>query len=151
MAITTTLGNSMQVALATVFTFYLKVHNYHWNVTGPHFATLHNFFGEVYEEVWQSVDDYAEHLRAIDQFPSGGLTNFAQISLIQDAGPILPPDYLMIRQLEDDNQGVLVALEKAHTEAGLVEDYGLLNFLEDRLDYHKKLAWKLKAFSPAVM
>ncbi len=151
MAITTTLGNSMQIALATVFTFYLKVHNYHWNVTGPHFATLHNFFGDVYEEVWQSVDDYAEHIRAINQFPAGGLTNFAQISLIQDAGITLLPDYMMIKQLEDDNQSILTALDNAHIEAAMVEELGIQNFLEERIDYHQKLAWKLKAFSPAVL
>lgn len=151
MTITTTLGNSMQTVLATVFTFYLKVHNYHWNVTGPHFSQLHDFFGDVYEEVWNSVDDYAEHIRAINQFPAGGLTNFAQISLIQDAGITLLPDFMMIKQLDDDNQSILLALDNAHSEAQLVGQTGLTNFLEERIDYHEKLAWKLKAFSPAVM
>jgi starvation-inducible DNA-binding protein len=147
----TPLGEALNVALATVFTFYLKAHNYHWNVTGPDFAQFHGFFGDVYQEVWESVDDYAEHIRTLGDFPSGGLTDFARITLVQDASITLLPALVMIKQLEDDNMNILKALNEAHDQAMLYDDFGIINFIEDRIDYHNKLKWKLHAFSPAVM
>lgn len=147
----TLLTERLNVVLASVFTFYLKAHNYHWNVTGSDFAQFHSFFGDVYQEVWESVDDYAEHIRALDDFPFGGLAEFSRVTLIQDASILRLPVTAMLRQLEDDNQTILAALDFAHNEAALQDEYGITNFLEDRIDYHQKLGWKLKAFNPAVM
>ena len=145
------LHKALKIAFASEFSFYLKAHNYHWNVTGSDFAQFHSFFGDVYQEVWESVDDYAEHIRALDEFPFGGLTEFSRITLLQDASILRLPVTAMLRQLDDDNQTILAALDVAHNEATQVEEYGITNFLEERIDYHQKLGWKLKAFNPAVM
>ena len=139
----------MKVVLATVFSFYLKAHNYHWNVTGPNFPSYHKFLNDVYEEVWESVDDYAEHIRALNDFAPGSLSHYQSLSVIGDATTVIT-DLDMMAQLSNDNQLVLEQLYKAHDLAEAERKFGVVNFLEGQIDYHEKLGWMLKSFSPLV-
>lgn len=143
------LAYQLRVCLATVFSLYLKTHNYHWNVTGPNFSEYHKFFGEVYQGVWESVDDYAEHIRTLNEFPLGSLAEFARNSAILEATDNIPA-YAMFKQLEDDNRILLEELSKAHDLAVEAGAYGVTNFLEGQIDYHNVLGWKLKAFTPLM-
>ena len=144
------LAQQLKVVLATAFSFYLKTHNYHWNVTGPNFSEYHQFLNDVYDEVGESVDAYAEHIRSLDTFSPGSLSQFAQLSKILDANTVIP-GLSMMKQLEDDNRTLQAELTKAHDLAVEAGAYGVVNFLEGQMDYHDKLHWMLRAFTPAVM
>ena len=74
--------SQMKVILATSFSFYLKAHNYHWNVTGPNFTQYHEFFGDIYTDVWESLDTTAEEIRKLGSFVPGSLTRYLEISRI---------------------------------------------------------------------
>lgn len=139
----------MKVVLATVFSFYLKAHNYHWNITGPNFPSYHEFLEGVYTTVWESVDGYAEHVRALGDFAPGSLSHYSTLSTITDATTVIS-DKEMVSQLNSDNMIILDQLTKAHIAAELEHQFGVINFLEGQIDYHQKLGWKLRSFDPLV-
>lgn len=138
------LGDKMKVVLANTFCMYLKAHNYHWNITGPDFYQYHAFFETVYTELWGAVDLVAEHIRAIDEFAPGGLDRFKQLSTITDEIRVVDSQEA-IRVLISDNEKVIDSLKEAFKEAEVAEEIGLSNFVQDRIDIHKKLGWMLKA------
>jgi starvation-inducible DNA-binding protein len=137
--------DQMKVLQATAFSLYLKTHNYHWNVTGPDFAQYHSFLGEFYEAVWESVDSYAEHTRTLDAYVPGSLSRFAELTKIEDDTGIIVSD-MMFRNLYNDNETLINELNIAHELAVGEKRYGLVNFIEDRLDFHAKMHWQLRAF-----
>jgi len=136
----------MKVALASVFSFYLKAHYFHWNVEGPNFPQYHSFFGNLYEEVFNSVDQYAEEIRSLDSYSPGSLGRFKELSKVEDEINI-PTAMIMIRQLTDDNLKIISILENINKLANENNKSGLSNFIEDRIDKHNKHAWQLKAIS----
>lgn len=142
------LVEKMKVVLATSFSFYLKVHNFHWNVEGIHFPQLHEFFGKLYEEVHDAVDDIAEHIRALDSYAPGSLTRFKELSVIADELDI-PNSISMCKKLHDDNQKVINVLTEAFLEAEKAKEVGLANYLQDRIDIHKKHQWMLRSIIKA--
>jgi len=139
------LVDQMKTLLATVFSFYLKTHYFHWNVTGPNFAQYHEFLGNLYEEVHASVDRIAEEIRTLDSYAPGSLGRFKELSKIEDETMIPAPGQMM-NILYFDNQRVIDVLNAAHETAQEQKVFGLVNFLEDRLDVHSKHAWMLRSF-----
>jgi starvation-inducible DNA-binding protein len=137
--------DQMKVVQATAFSLYLKAHNYHWNVTGPHFSEYHEFFGEFYDTVWTSVDNIAEHIRSLDAYVPGSLSRFAELTKIEDETGIIVSD-MMFRNLYNDNETFIGELNTAHELAAADKRYGLVNFIEDRLDFHAKMHWQIRAF-----
>jgi starvation-inducible DNA-binding protein len=135
----------LKIALASAFSFYLKAHYFHWNVTGPSFSEYHNFFGDVYTEVHASIDKYAEQLRAMGAFAPGSLNRMAELTSIQDIDTI-PSGLGMIRILEADNGVLITEIYAAREYADAAGMYGLVGFLEERLAAHEKLRWMLKSF-----
>lgn len=142
------LVEQMKAVLATVFSFYLKAHNYHWNVTGPNFIQYHDFLGKVYEDVHGSVDLYAEHIRALGAYSPGSLKRFSELTKISDEIAIPSAKFMMIR-LSSDNQVVLDELRTAAEMAETLKEHGVLNFVEGQIDAHEKLQWMLKSFEEA--
>lgn len=136
--------NKMKVVLASTFAFYLKAHNFHWNVEGVNFPQYHEFFGNLYEEVHGAVDTIAEEIRALDAYAPGSLKRFQELSTIMDETSV-PSAVIMCQRLEKDNQTLLLDLEQAYNEAERTKQLGLANFLQDRIDAHKKHGWMLKA------
>lgn len=136
--------NKMKVVLASTFAFYLKAHNFHWNVEGLNFPQYHEFFGNLYEEVHGAVDTIAEEIRALDAYAPGSLKRFQELSTIMDETSV-PSAVIMCQRLEKDNQTLLLDLEQAYNEAERTKQLGLANFLQDRIDAHKKHGWMLKA------
>jgi len=134
----------MKVLLATQFAFYLKVHSFHWNVTGPNFPQYHDFFGDLYGELHGSIDDIAEHIRAIQGFAPGALSRMQSLSKVSDQIEV-PNSSEMFRIALADNNTVLAALTDAFREAESVGEVGLANYLQDRIDIHKKHGWMLRA------
>lgn len=136
----------MKVTLASVFSFYLKAHSFHWNVTGPDFAQYHKFLGEVYDEVFESVDLYAEHIRTLNSFAPGSLTRFSELSVITDELSV-PSGLSMLDKLAQDNTAILAQLYKTVQLADMEGKRGIVNFLEGQIDYHDKLSWMLSSFN----
>jgi starvation-inducible DNA-binding protein len=138
------LVEQMKVVLASAFSLYLKAHYFHWNVEGPNFPQYHSFMGDFYEEVYGSIDTIAEEMRALGAYAPGSLKRFSELSKIEDETAI-PDAARMIKILFMDNQIVLDELAKARELAESANKYGLVNFLEDRLDKHSKHQWMLRS------
>lgn len=139
------LVSQLKVLLATTFSFYLKSHNYHWNVTGPNFAQYHEFFGDLYEEVFASVDTTAEEIRKHGAYAPGSLGRFADLSLIEDELTIPDPD-VMFARLARDNDTLIDVLYQARSIADQIGENGTVNYIEDRISAHEKHRWMIKSF-----
>jgi len=140
------LVQQMKVVLASTFSFYLKGHNFHWNVEGPDFPQYHALFEQVYTDAWGAVDLLAEHIRALDSFAPGSMSRFSQLSVVDDQLNI-PNAKSMVLELISDNTKLISELTKAYRFAESANEVGLANFLQDRIDIHKKQGWMLKATS----
>lgn len=140
------LVESLKKVLASSFSFYLKAHNYHWNVEGHSFSEYHTFLGDLYAEVWGAVDAIAEHIRTLDAYVPGSLTRFQQLTSIEDELAV-PTSRMMMAKLFADNQRILTDLQAAHAVAESAGKRGIVNFLEDRIDIHEKHAWMLRSFT----
>ena len=130
---------------ATAFSLYLKAHNYHWNVTGPNFSEYHDFFGDFYTTVWESVDLYAENIRKLGTFAPGSLSRFAILTEIQDE-LMVPTAPVMFVRLATGNDTLLDELYKTAAMAETLTQRGLVNFIEGQIDIHEKYRWMLKSF-----
>ena len=140
------LGDSLKVVLADTFAFYLKAHNYHWNVEGENFNDYHAFFATLYNEAWAATDLIAEHIRTLDEYVPGSFGRFYQLATISDEVNI-PSAINMARKLEEDNKKVLASLVAAHKLSEKNNKIGITNFLEERIDIHEKHGWMLRAIS----
>lgn len=136
----------MKKVLATNFAFYLKCHNFHWNVEGPNFPQYHSFLDSLYNEVWGAVDSIGEQIRTLEAYAPGSLSRFQTLSAIQDQLNI-PSALKMIKELESDNTTLISELTKAQKMAEKEGCVGLSNFLQDRIDTHFKHGWMLKSIT----
>jgi starvation-inducible DNA-binding protein len=138
------LVEKLKVVLANTFTMYIKTHGYHWNVIGSDFPQYHEFFGDIYAEVHGAVDDIAEQLRQIDSFAPGTLQRMKELSQVEEDDKI-PAAPKMVTNLIAANDKVLMSLVECYEMAEDAKEYGLSNFLQDRITAHKKHSWMLKA------
>ncbi|MGE5652569.1 Dps family protein [Noviherbaspirillum sp. UKPF54] len=130
--------------LADTYTLYLKTHNFHWNVTGPMFQTLHLMFETQYTELAQAVDVIAERIRALGSPAPGTYSMFAALTSIQEPDGV-PAAQEMIRQLVADQETVARnarAMFKAVDAAG---DESTADLLTQRMQVHEKTAWMLRS------
>jgi len=138
------LQKSLKIAFASEFSFYLKAHNFHWNVTGPFFTQLHQLFGGIYEEVYGSIDQFAEEIRSAGAFVPASYTRFSMLSEIDDETNI-PDDADMIAILLEDSDKMVKILKFVFDIATAQGEDGLANFLAERMDAHRKHSWMLRA------
>ena len=138
------LVKKMNELQATTFALYLKAHNFHWNVRGKDFSQLHDFFGDLYTEVFGAVDTTAEQIRALGVPAIGALGAYHAQSRITDEMAV-PSASQMIYILYYDNKTVIDVLNEAHALAEAKKAYGLVNFIEGRIDIHNKHQWMLAA------
>jgi starvation-inducible DNA-binding protein len=138
------LHNALKIVLADTFTMYFKTHSFHWNVIGPNFNDYHAFFGTLYTELHDAVDLIAEQIRAVNSFAPASLNRLDELTRIEEADTIPAADR-MFQILINDNNIVLDALKQAYDLADKNEELGLANFLQDRMDIHKKHGWMLRA------
>lgn len=136
----------LKILHASNFSFYLKLHFFHWNVEGPNFPQYHELFGNLYEDVHGSVDNYAEHLRALQAYAPGSLGRFSALSVVSDQFETLPASQMIRVAMEDNNKVMFLIgeLDKLASEAG---EIGLSNFLQGRMEIHRKHQWMLRATS----
>lgn len=142
----TDLTDKLKIALSDTFAFYLKAHYYHWNIEGPDFSQYHKFLNDIYEEVFEAVDLIAEHIRTLDSYAPGSFKRFSELTNIEDELTI-PEAKMMLSRLLSDNDIVINTLIESYKAAEQANEHGLANFLQDRIDAHKKHAWMLKAIT----
>lgn len=138
------IAQALSHVLANTYTLYLKTHNFHWNVTGPLFNTLHLMFEQQYMELAQAADTIAERIRAVGFFAPGSYTEFAALSSIPEASTV-PDAQEMIRQLIEGHEAVARAARDAFSIADDVKDESTADLLTQRLQIHEKTAWMLRA------
>lgn len=136
--------NSMKTTVANVFALYFKAQSYHWNVTGKDFPQLHEFFGDLYQELWESVDPLAEHIRTLDAYAPRSLERIVGLASIEMDMNIPKADQ-MISNLESANKRVIANLIEARNLADKYKKIGIVNFLEERIDIHEKHGWMLRS------
>ena len=127
----------LQDLVNEMFSFYFKVHKYHWNVVGINFFDLHKMFGNMYEDVWEDIDTTAEFIRAL--------------GVMADIKPVMPPsnatgDMQMVADVLKANQSLIDLLKTAEEAADYYENCDIENFIADRLKKHNKWNWQLSAF-----
>lgn len=130
--------------LADTYTLYLKTQNFHWNVTGPTFRSLHLLFEEQYKELADALDEIAERIRMLGAPAPGSFAQFAQLTSI-DEEKGQPEANEMVRQLVHDNETVIRVAREAIPAAEEAEDSGTADLLTDRLRAHEKAAWMLRS------
>lgn len=131
--------------LADTYTLYLTTHNFHWNVTGPMFNTLHAMFMAQYTELWNAVDPIAERIRSLGHAAPGSYAQFGALASIKDA-PARPPKALeMVRILVDGHEAVARTARSVFPLAAQADDQPTADLLTQRLDIHEKTAWMLRS------
>lgn len=130
--------------LADSYTLYLMTHNFHWNVTGPLFNTLHQMFMDQYTESWQALDSIAERIRALGNYAPGTYAEYARLSSIAEPSSV-PTAEEMIEMLVKGNEAVCRTARAALKKADSVSDEPTVDLLTQRLDIHEKNAWMLRS------
>lgn len=130
--------------LADSYTLYLKTHNFHWNVTGPMFTTLHTLFEQEYLELATAVDEIAERIRALGYRAPGSYKEFARLSSVSDAKGT-PAAKDMIRELVADQEAVVRTAKAVFPAAEADGDEATADLLTQRTSVHEKNAWMLRS------
>ena len=130
--------------LADSYTLYLKTHNFHWNVTGPMFQTLHTLFETQYTELAIAVDDIAERIRALGEPAPGSYQQFAALSSISEETGV-PSAQDMIRQLVEGQEAVARTARSVFPAADAAGDEPTADLLTQRMHIHEKNAWMLRS------
>ncbi len=138
------IADGLSRLLADTFTLYLKTHNFHWNVTGPMFQTLHLMFEQQYNELWTAGDLIAERIRALG-FPSpGSYKEFSTLTAIKEADGV-PSAEEMIRQLVEGQETVARTARSVFITAEDANDAPTADLLTERMQIHEKTAWMLRS------
>ena len=138
------IAQGLSVLLADTYTLYLKTHNYHWNVTGPMFQTLHTLFETQYTELAVAVDDIAERIRALGEFAPGSYKEYAKLTSIKEADSI-PSAEEMIKDLVKGQEAIAKTARSIVPTADEASDEVTLDLLTQRMTVHEKTAWMLRS------
>jgi starvation-inducible DNA-binding protein len=139
-----TVAAALARLLADSYTVYLKTHNFHWNVTGPMFTTLHTLFETEYTELALAVDEIAERIRALGEVAPGSYGEFGRLSRVKEAVGV-PPASDMIRQLVADQATVTEAARAVVAAAEAAGDQASADLGVRRIQVHEKNAWMLRS------
>jgi starvation-inducible DNA-binding protein len=140
----TEIAGGLSRLLADTYTLYLKTHNFHWNVTGPMFQTLHLMFETQYNELALAVDLIAERIRALGFPAPGSYREFATLSTIPEASGV-PTAKEMIEQLVEGQEAVIRTARSIFPSAEAANDEPTADLLTQRLQIHEKTAWMLRS------
>ena len=138
------IAKGLSKVLADSYTLYLKTHNYHWNVTGPMFNTLHLMFEQQYTELAAAVDIIAERIRALDVFAPGSYKAYSELTDIEEETSV-PPAEEMIRQLVIGQETVVRSAREVFPVAASANDEPTADLLTQRMQVHEKNAWMLRS------
>jgi starvation-inducible DNA-binding protein len=139
------IAGGLSKLLADTYTLYLTTHNFHWNVTGPMFNTLHQMFMAQYTELWNAVDPVAERIRSLGHPAPGSYGQFGSLASIPDA-PATPPKALdMVRILVTGHEAVARTAREIFPLADRAGDEPTADLLTQRLTVHEQTAWMLRS------
>jgi starvation-inducible DNA-binding protein len=138
------IAGGLSKLLADSYTLYLKTHNYHWNVTGPMFNTLHTMFEQQYTELALAIDVIAERIRALGVVAPGSYRAYAALTSIEEATGDESAEE-MIRQLVTGQEAVVRTARAAFPAADKVNDEPTADLLTQRMQIHEKNAWMLRS------
>lgn len=133
-----------KIAFASEYSFFIKAQNFHWNVEGMFFEPLHNLFGKIYEEVYDSIDTFAEEIRSLGTYTPASFQRLSMLSQVEDETEILEAKQ-MVQELLVDNEKMKVILKKLFEMSEAAGEHGFSDFIAGRLDAHSKHGWMLKA------
>ncbi len=130
--------------LADTYSLYLKTHSFHWNVTGPHFNSLHAMFEQQYNALWIAADAIAERIRALGLFAPGSYSQFGKLTAIKEESGV--PDWKqMVQQLVDGHETAAATARETLRAAEKAGDGGSADTATGRLTEHEKTAWMLRS------
>jgi len=139
------IADGLSRLLADTYTLYLTTHNFHWNVTGPMFNTLHLMFMEQYTELWNAVDPVAERIRSLGHPAPGSYAQFGELSSIRDV-PVDPPKALeMVAILVEGHEAVARTARSIFPTVEKAGDEPTADLLTQRLAVHEQTAWMLRS------
>ncbi len=130
--------------LADTYTLYLKTHNFHWNVTGPMFETLHLMFEKQYNELTLAVDLIAERIRALGVYAPGSYAEFGKLTSIKEASGV-PDAHSMLRQLLEGQETLVRTAREIFPVVDRASDEPTADLLTQRMQVHEKAAWMLRS------
>ena len=138
------IADGLAKLLADSYTLYLKTHNFHWNVTGPMFNTLHLMFMQQYTEQWTALDLIAERIRALGEPVPGSGSAYSKLTSIKEAKGV-PEAMDMVRELVEAQEAVARTARSLVPLAEKASDQPTLDILTQRLQIHEKTAWMLRS------
>jgi len=139
------IAQGLSCLLADTYTLYLTTHNFHWNVTGPMFNTLHTMFMTQYTELWNAVDPVAERIRSLGHPAPGSYAQFSKLASVPDV-PVTPPKALeMVRILVQGHEAVARTARELFPMADKASDEPTADLLTQRMTVHEQTAWMLRS------
>ena len=138
------IAHGLSRLLADSYTLYLKTHNYHWNVQGPLFNTLHQMFEEQYTELATAIDEIAERIRALGEPAPGSYRAYGELTSIEEEESV-PDAEEMIRQLLKGQETVARTARSVIPAAQAANDEPTADLLTQRMQVHEKNAWMLRS------
>lgn len=142
---------SLNRLLADEHVLYIKTRNYHWNVVGPRFHSLHEFFEEVYDQLATIIDEVAESARQFGGFACGTMTQFVQLARLKEQPGRIPDQNGMLQDLLDDHEAIIRSLREDIDKAD--EEFNApdaADFLTGVLEQHNKIAWMTRSLLPDI-
>jgi starvation-inducible DNA-binding protein len=130
--------------LADTYVVYLKTHNFHWNVEGPMFQTLHQMFMEQYTEAWNAIDLVAERIRSLGHYAPGTYREYLELARVKET-PGVPKAGQMVKLLIDGQEAVVKTARELLPLAERADDQPTLDLLTQRMQIHEKNAWMLRS------
>jgi starvation-inducible DNA-binding protein len=130
--------------LADTYVVYLKTHNFHWNVEGPMFQTLHQMFMEQYTETWNAIDLVAERIRSLGHYAPGTYAEYLKLARVKET-PGQPRAEQMVKLLIEGQEAVVRTAREVLPLAEKADDQPTLDLLTQRMQVHEKNAWMLRS------
>lgn len=144
------LKTAIKVLLANATAMYYKAHQFHWNVEGSDFTQYHEFFGDLYSDVYDSIDPIAENLRKLDDYAPVSLDELFKYKTLKEETTRVADLSGILSSLLAANEEVLASLNKVFDLATKNKKQGIANFIADRIDTHEKHGWWLRASAKKI-
>ena len=138
------LNKAILKAFATTVVYYYKSHGFHWNLKDKNFPEFHGLFERIYEEVYDSVDGFAERIRTLQIDAPTSLAQLLTLSAISEQSGV-PGKDAMVQELLTNGETLITVLKEAYNLCDLQGKYGFENFLAERIDAHEKHNWMLRS------
>lgn len=136
----------LNLLLADESVLYTKTRNFHWNVTGPLFYSLHNMLEEQYQQLAESIDEIAERVRQMEFKAIGSMKAFLDLTRLKEASKEVPSDTDMVKKLLEDHEAIIRLMrEDIERLENELDDVGTSDFVTGLMQQHEKMAWMLRS------